>query len=196
MGMGVYDEKGGNVKMNYCPYVMCPNKNEYGYCKSTACTNPKHNLQIYVSSGTVLRDYSDLAADLKYAQAEVETLKLKYSTLKDCYERFKAIIKSLGCVTCIGYEVEDDDTGKCKKHIISESNAAENLKSYINNLTARAEKAEAERDAAKQLYKCAVELIPHSCETCKYGEAAYHRCYNGGCKDYEKWEPRIFMEGK
>lgn len=35
-----------------CPYI-CDNKTEYGYCKATACINPKYNQICIISSQTL-----------------------------------------------------------------------------------------------------------------------------------------------
>ena len=210
MGVGVHDEKGGNNSMSMirCMEVMCPNKNEYGYCKSTACTNPKHNVQTYASNGTAPHDYSEFATNLKLARADIEALIHENVTLKDQSERLTAIIKSLGCITCIGCEIEDDDNGNCKRHIISELNAAESLKFHINTLKARAEKAEAniskeinDMEKYKHLYnetliraeKAEAECDAVRREICTSytdsnscgAEVCYYRTDNGKCGRWE-----------
>lgn len=48
-----------------CPYI-CDNKTEYGYCKTTACINPKYNQNYIVSNHTLTND------ELKKIQQERE----------------------------------------------------------------------------------------------------------------------------
>lgn len=40
---------------NICMHVDCTNKTEYGYCKTTACINPKYN-KIQIVSDKTLTD--------------------------------------------------------------------------------------------------------------------------------------------
>ena len=35
-----------------CPYWDCPNRNELGYCKTTACINPKYQNNTYRTTAT------------------------------------------------------------------------------------------------------------------------------------------------
>lgn len=51
--------------MELCPYV-CNNKTEYGYCKTTACINPKYSSITLLSNslnmvipGIVVQEYLD-----------------------------------------------------------------------------------------------------------------------------------------
>ena len=48
-----------------CPYI-CDNKTEYGYCKTTACINPKYNQNYIVSNHTLTNE------ELKKIQQERE----------------------------------------------------------------------------------------------------------------------------
>ena len=38
-----------------CPHI-CDNKTKYGYCKTTACINPKYNQSYIVSTYTLTND--------------------------------------------------------------------------------------------------------------------------------------------
>lgn len=35
-----------------CPYWECPNRNEFGYCKTTVCINPKYQSNTYRTTNT------------------------------------------------------------------------------------------------------------------------------------------------
>lgn len=48
-----------------CSYI-CDNKTEYGYCKTTACINPKYNQNYIVSNHTLMNE------ELKKIQQERE----------------------------------------------------------------------------------------------------------------------------
>lgn len=56
-----------------CPYV-CDNKNSLGFCKTTACINPKYN-----GSGTftVVSDHTELICDVYDGTRSSEEVKSK-----------------------------------------------------------------------------------------------------------------------
>lgn len=48
-------KKRGLRMCNVCMHIDCTNRTEYGYCKTTACINPKYN-QIQIVSDKTLTD--------------------------------------------------------------------------------------------------------------------------------------------
>ena len=42
-----------------CPYWDCPNRNELGYCKTTACINPKYQSETYRTTNYTIQ-YKDI----------------------------------------------------------------------------------------------------------------------------------------
>jgi hypothetical protein len=105
-------------------------------------------------------------------------------------EALESTLKPLGCLSCVGCELENDSSGNCKSWIFSKKRAMEAIEAQDKEIS----KLEIERDAAVEDMKigpccvtCAYSRIKGLSAVCALGD---RKLCNDGVHGYKRWKWR------